>query len=83
MDENLKRPSSKPKAHFGQSYPDKEGSKRKPSKFKQRDLTRAIRAVIAAGMTVDRVWIESDGKIVLGFTHTDCAEPRKPKEIIL
>jgi len=34
-------------------------------------------------MTVDRVWIESDGKIVLGFARGGGAEPPKPKEIIL
>jgi hypothetical protein len=34
-------------------------------------------------MTVDRAWIECDGKIVLGFAHADGAEPREPKEIIL
>ncbi len=43
-------------------------SPRRPLTFKQRDLTRALRAAVAAGLTVERAWIEIDGgKIVLGF----------------
>ena len=33
----------------------------------QRDLTRAIKAAVAAGMVVERAWIEVDGRIMLGF----------------
>jgi len=36
-----------------------------PSKFKQRDLTRALRAMRAAGISADRVEIGRDGKIVV------------------
>jgi hypothetical protein len=56
---------------------------RGPLTFKQRDLTRAIKASEAAGKTVERAWIERDGRIVLGFTRPDVAEPRESKEIIL
>jgi hypothetical protein len=34
-------------------------------------------------MKADRVWIECDGKIVLGFAHADIAQPSEAKEIIL
>ena len=33
--------------------------------FKQRDLTRAIKATVKAGVTVGRVEINADGKIVI------------------
>jgi len=36
-----------------------------PHKFRQREITRSIKAVRAAGGQVDRVEIETDGKIVL------------------
>ena len=50
--------------------------------FKQRDLTRAIKAAQAAGVTVERAWIDVDGKIMLGLTKP--VEPeREPKEIVL
>lgn len=42
---------------------------RGPSTFRQRDLTRAIKAAIAAGMTVERAWVEVDGRIMLGFSN--------------
>ena len=36
---------------------------RKPLTFKQRDITRAIRAVTASGAKVGRIKIETDGTI--------------------
>ncbi len=38
---------------------------RRPAPFKQTDITRAVRAVTAAGVDVGRVEISSDGKIVI------------------
>jgi hypothetical protein len=38
---------------------------RRASKFRQREITRSIKAARAAGVEVDRVEIESDGKIVV------------------
>ena len=37
--------------------------------FRQRDVTRAIRGAQAAGVTLRRVWIEADGRIVLGLAY--------------
>lgn len=33
--------------------------------FKQQDVTRALRATVAAGIEVQRIEIDKDGKIVL------------------
>jgi hypothetical protein len=38
---------------------------RAPSTFRQQDVTRAIRAAIAAGVDIARVEIGKDGKIVI------------------
>jgi hypothetical protein len=47
---------------------------RGPSTFRQKDVTRALRAAAAAGIEVRRVEIDKDGKIVV----VTC----KPKEEI-
>lgn len=53
--------------------------------FKQSDLTRAIKAALKAGVTVERAWIDVDGKIMLGFTKPsgEIEQPRERKEIVL
>jgi hypothetical protein len=33
--------------------------------FRQKDLTRALRATVAAGIAVERIEIEKDGKITV------------------
>jgi hypothetical protein len=38
---------------------------RRPCTFKQQDVTRAAKAARAAGLKVERVEIDSNGKIVL------------------
>jgi hypothetical protein len=38
---------------------------RGPCSFKQQDVTRALRATVAAGIEVQRVEIGKDGKIVV------------------
>jgi hypothetical protein len=38
---------------------------RRPTRFTQADIARAVRAVIAAGLAISRVEIATDGKIVV------------------
>jgi hypothetical protein len=44
---------------------------RRPCKFRQREITRSIKAARAAGLAVDRVEIETDGKIVVHLGNGD------------
>ena len=51
---------------------------RAPYSFKQRDVTRAVKAVVAAGLAEERVEVDRDGKIVIipgtsGVTTESCA----------
>ena len=38
---------------------------RAPSNFRQTDITRAVKAVVAAGVEVARVEVDKDGKITV------------------
>jgi len=38
---------------------------RTPSTFRQQDVTRAIKAVVAAGEKVERVEVDKEGKIIV------------------
>jgi len=38
---------------------------RRPCTFKQRDVTKAVKAIVAAGVQVERVEIDQAGKIVI------------------
>jgi hypothetical protein len=38
---------------------------RRPSKFRQTDLTRALRGARAAGVEIARVEIDNDGRIIV------------------
>ena len=49
---------------------------RAPSTFRQADVTRAVRAVVAAGCEVRRVEIDRDGKIVLIMIEPSGVEPQ-------
>ena len=51
---------------------------RGPYTFRQRDVTRAVKAVIAAGMTLRLVEIDN-GKIVLHVSDADEAPADGPK----
>jgi hypothetical protein len=49
--------------------------------FKQRDVTRAIKATVKAGIAVERVEIDKDGKIVIVSTKADdAAIGQKPEK---
>ena len=58
---------------------------RTPSTFRQADVTRAVKAVAAAGVGIARVEIDSSGKIVLvmvGSSESD-PQPTNLPEIVL
>lgn len=44
--------------------------------FKQADVSRALKGAIVAGMKVERVEIDQDGKIVLRFDEARVGEAR-------
>ncbi len=46
--------------------------------FRQQDVTRALRAAVAAGIEVQRVEIDKNGKIVLIFGDTEAREVCPP-----
>jgi hypothetical protein len=46
-----------------------------PASFKQIDVTRAARGALAAGLSVGRVEISRDGKIVVIVENSRSAEP--------
>lgn len=49
---------------------------RGPSTFRQRDVTAAIKAVVAAGVEVARVEVDKNGKIVVVTGGKSEQEPR-------
>jgi hypothetical protein len=56
---------------------------RGPCTFKQQDVTRALRATVAAGIEVQRIEIDKDGKIIVvtgkvAETNTEIAEGKNP-----
>jgi hypothetical protein len=56
---------------------------RAPSAFRQRDVTRAVKAVTAAGVGIARVEIDYDGKISIiaaNATETHPAQGREANE---
>lgn len=60
---------------------------RGPCTFKQQDVTRALRATVAAGIEVRRVEIDKDGKIVLVMVDSPedqpSEKPVRPGQIVL
>ena len=52
---------------------------RGPLSFKQRDLTRAIKAALAGGLVIERAWIGIDGRIMLGFAKGGDNQNPAPK----
>jgi hypothetical protein len=53
---------------------------RAPSTFRQRDMTRAVRAVVAAGVGVKRVEVDKSGKIVVHAGAEEIPEERAANE---
>lgn len=54
---------------------------RGPYSFRQRDLTRAVKAVAAAGVEIARAEIDKTGKIiVVAGKPADCDSKAKPSE---
>jgi hypothetical protein len=53
--------------------------------FRQGDVTKAVKAVVAAGVPVARVEIDRDGKITLVTIEPAAAETRtvEPQKIVL
>jgi hypothetical protein len=43
---------------------------RRPCVFRQRDVTKAVKAVVAAGVAVAKVEVDRDGKIVVVLGET-------------
>ena len=41
--------------------------------FKQRDVTKALKATVKAGIAIERVEIDKDGKIVIVATRPEAA----------
>ena len=52
---------------------------RAPSTFRQQDVTRAVKAVTAAGVHIARVEIDKTGKIVI-ITADTTGRPSETKE---
>jgi hypothetical protein len=48
---------------------------RGPSTFRQQDLSRALKAVVTAGIKVQRVEIDKGGKIILVAAETGQGAP--------
>jgi hypothetical protein len=62
---------------------------RGPCTFRQKDLTRAIKAAQAAGVSLRRVWVEADGRIVLSIAdearvdHDEDSNVNNERQIVL
>lgn len=50
-----------------------------PAKFRQADVTRAIRGALAAGRKVERIEIDANGKIVI-YTESQAANDDGPSD---
>jgi hypothetical protein len=56
---------------------------RGPCTFRQRNVTAAVKAVVAAGVEVARVEVDTDGKIVVVTKATDAETEPASTEIKL
>ena len=57
---------------------------RRPSNFKKTDVTRAARAVIAAGLEIARIEVARDGAIsvIPGKPKEACDDDETPEDVI-
>jgi hypothetical protein len=62
------------------AYADEAPMSRGPQTFRQRDLTRAVRAVAAAGMSVAKVMVDKNGRIVVVVGETGKTEQDERNE---
>ena len=53
---------------------------RGPCTFRQQDVTRALKATVAAGLNVQRVQIGKDGKIIIETGKPEAADRAEPNE---
>jgi hypothetical protein len=51
---------------------------RQPPKFRQREITRTLRAAAAAGVQIYRIEIDTDGKIIAHLHGSGGDNPKKP-----
>jgi hypothetical protein len=49
---------------------------RAPSAFRQRDVTAAVKAVVAAGQKVARVELNKDGRVILIMVDAEAASAK-------
>jgi hypothetical protein len=56
---------------------------RRACKFRQREITRTIKAAQAAGVEVDRVEIDSSGKIVVYLRGSGGGNPKNTADAVL
>lgn len=52
---------------------------RRPSKFRQQDVTKALRAAQAAGIDVQRYEIDKDGKIIVVAGRPETGEDKEER----
>ena len=53
---------------------------RTPSAFKQRNLTAAVKAMVAAGQKVARVEVDKDGRIVMTVADSETASAKRRED---
>jgi hypothetical protein len=54
---------------------------RSPSKFRQSDVERAIKAAKRAGVEVERVEIDQDGKVTVVLTKKSEQHEQEPEDL--
>lgn len=55
---------------------------RVPPTFRQSDVTRAVKAALAAGVRIERIEIDKDGKIVVVVGEADKNAPVEQDDLL-